>query len=321
MNIKKALIMFAVSVCWTVSAQATDWPRKSVTIVVPYSPGGSVDYSARYIAQRLTQVNKQSFVAVNKPGASGTIGTALAADSAPDGYTLLLNNTSYAMFPSMFASLPWDHANAFEPIGMVMQTQTVLIVGPNSPFRTLAELVDHGRKNPGKLNFGSAGIGSSTHLYGEMFQHTANFDAVHVPYKGASQVLLAVMSGQIDFAVLSGPTAIPQILGDKARALAITGTRRTPVIKQVPTFAEAGLPAFAVNNWFGLVAPKGTPKPIIDKLARQLTQILAEPGLQQQFAELGAEPGDLTTIKFKRFIEAETQRWTAAAKKAKIQPE
>ncbi len=300
---------------------AQSYPDRPVKIVVPYSAGGTVDYSARQIAQKLTEITKQSFFVENKTGASGTIATNYVAKAAPDGYTLLANDTTYAMLPSLFKTLPRNHVEDLEPIGIITQTPVVLVVPVASPFKTVGELIAYAKKNPGKLNFGSGGTGSSTHVTAEIFEEVADIDVSHAPYKGGGEALLAVLSGQVDFAITAAPTAIAQLNGGKIRALAVTGDKRLIALKDVPTFKEAGLPAYKVSNWFGLAAPKGTPKTIIDKLAADIKKSLSDPAMKDRFAAVGAEPGNLTPAEFKKFIQGETVVWGAAAKKAGLQPE
>lgn len=300
---------------------AQSYPDRPVKIIVPYSAGGTADFSARQIAQKLTEQTKQSFFVENKVGASGTIATNYVAKSAPDGYTLLANDTTYAMLPSLFKTLPWDHANDLEPIAVITQTPVVLVVPENSPFKSLSSLIAFAKVNPGKLNYGSGGAGSSTHLSAEIFKQVAQIDASHVPYKGAGEAMLAVLSGQVDFIITAAPTAIPQLQGGKIKALAITGSKRLSAISSVPTFKEAGLPGYVVSNWFGLAAPKGTPTAIINKLAAEVKKGLADPDLKERLAKLGAEPGTVTPAEFKKFIQKETLAWGAAAKQAGLTAE
>ena len=257
----------------------------------------------------------------NKVGASGTIATNYVAKAAPDGYTLLANDTTYAMLPSLFKTLPWDHANDLEPIAIITQTPVVLVVPESSPFKTLTSLIACAKVNPGKLNFGSGGAGSSTHLSAEIFEEVAQIKSSHVPYKGAGEAMLAVLSGQVDYVITAAPTAIPQLQGGKIRALAITGPKRLAAISNVPTFKEAGLPAYVVSNWFGLAAPKGTPTAIINKLSAEVKKGLADPELKERLAKLGAEPGNVSPAEFKKFIQKETAAWGAAAKQAGLTAE
>jgi len=320
---KKLMINLFGSACLLISGLsiAQTYPDRPVKIIVPYSAGGTADFSARQIAQKLTEQTKQSFFVENKVGASGTIATNYVAKAAPDGYTLLANDTTYAMLPSLFKSLPWDHANDLEPIAIITQTPVVLVVPENSPFKSLTSLIAYAKVNPGKLNYGSGGPGSSTHLSAEIFKQVAQIDASHVPYKGAGEAMLAVLSGQVDFVITAAPTAIPQLQGGKIRALAITGEKRLSTISAVPTFKEAGLPTYVVSNWFGLAAPKATPTPIINKLAAEVKKGLADPELRERLVKLGAEPGGVTPAEFKKFIQKETIAWGAAAKQAGLNAE
>jgi tripartite-type tricarboxylate transporter receptor subunit TctC len=322
MNKQLAISFFAfIGLMFLSNAKAQTYPDRPVKIIVPYSAGGTADFSARQIAQKLTEQTKQSFFVENKLGASGTIATNYVAKSTPDGYTLLANDTTYAMLPSLFKTLPWDHANDLEPIAIITQTPVVLVVPESSPFKTLTSLIAYAKVNPGKLNFGSGGAGSSTHLSAEIFEQVAQIEASHVPYKGAGEAMLAVLSGQVDFIITAAPTAIPQLQGGKIRALAITGDKRLGAISTVPTFKEAGLPAYVVSNWFGIAAPKGTPTPIINKLAAEIKKGLADPELRERFAKLGAEPGNVSPAEFKKFIQKETVAWGAAAKQAGLTAE
>lgn len=303
-----------------VQAQAA-WPEKPVRIVVPYAPGGTTDYAARQIAQKLTEQTRQSFFVENKAGASGTIGTDLVAKAAPDGTTLLTNDTTYAMLPSLFARLPWDHANGLVPVTTIAQTPVVLVVGANSPFKTLQELVAHAQKHPAQLNFGSGGAGSSTHLAAELFKREGKVFITHIPYKGAGDAMLGVMSGQVDLLITASPTAIPQVKGGKVRALAVTGDRRLAGLPDVPTFREAGLPSYTVTNWFGLAAPKGTPPEVVARLQAEVKKALVDPALRERFAQQGAQPGGMSPADFASFIRQETQIWGAVARIAGVKPE
>lgn len=297
------------------------WPEKPVRIVVPYAPGGTTDYAARQIAQKLTEQTHQSFFVENKAGASGTIGTDLVAKSVPDGTTLLTNDTTYAMLPSLFARLPWDHANGLVPVTTIAQTPVVLVVGANSPFKTLQELVAHAQKHPAQLNFGSGGAGSSTHLAAELFKREGKVFITHIPYKGAGDAMLGVMSGQVDLLITASPTAIPQVKGGKVRALAVTGDKRLAGLPDVPTFREAGLPSYTVTNWFGLAAPKGTPPEVVARLQGEVKKALADPALRERFAQQGALPGGMAPADFASFIRQETQIWGAVARIAGVKPE
>jgi tripartite-type tricarboxylate transporter receptor subunit TctC len=320
-NLRNIAIAASLGLAQLLATAQSTWPDKPVRIVVPYAPGGTTDYAARQIAQKLTEQTRQSFYVENKTGASGTIGTDLVAKAAPDGYTLLTNDTTYAMLPSLFAKLPWDHASGLVPVTTIAQTPVVLVVGNASPFKTLAELVAYAQKNPGKLNFGSGGPGSSTHLSAELLKKEGKLFITHIPYKGAGEAMLGVVSGQVDLLVTASPTAIPQIKGGKLRALAITGDKRLASLPDVPTFKEAGLRGYTVTNWFGLAAPKGTPPAIVDKLQAEIKKALADPALRERFAQQGAQPGGMSPADFAAFIKQETVIWGGVAKLASVKPE
>ena len=302
------------------TAQAQDWPDRPVRIVVPYAAGGTTDFSARLIAQKLSDQTGKSFFVENKAGGSGTIGTQQVARSAPDGATFLANDTAYAMLPALFAKLPWDHAQDLIPVTTLVQTPVVLVVPANSPFKDLPALRAYAKANPGKLNFGSGGAGSSTHLQAVLFNKEAGLDMTHVPYKGAGEAMMGLVSGQVDVLITAAPTAVPQVGGQRARALAVTGARRLPALDGVPTFAEAGLPQFEVLNWFGLAAPKGTRPEVVQALAAQVRRALDDPALKARLAEQGAEPGGMPPAEFAARIKRETATWLETASSAGITP-
>ena len=300
---------------------AQGWPDKPVKLIVPYAPGGTTDFSARMVADRLTQQTGKSFFVENKTGASGTIGTSLVAKSAPDGSTFLVNDTTYAMLPSLFAKLPWDHANDLIPVTTLSVTPVVLVVAANSPFKTAQELVDYARKNPGKLNFGSGGTGSSTHLSAEVFKKEGKLFITHIPYKGAGDAMIGLLGNQVDLLITAAPTAVPQVQGGKVRALAITGDKQLPALPGVPTFKEVGLPGYKVSNWFGLAAPKGTPKDIVERMQAEVAKAMGDAKLLEKFNAMGARPGGLPSAEFGSFLKSEIQMWSEVSKSAGVKPE
>lgn len=318
-------LRFLVTACVLLAAPALStaqtWPDKSVRLVVPYAPGGTTDFSARLVAEALTQQTGKSFFVENKAGASGTIGTSQVAKSAPDGGTFLVNDTTYAMLPSLFAKLPWDHANDLVPVTTLAVTPVVLVVAANSPFKTAQELLDFARKNPGKLNFGSGGNGSSTHLSAEVLKKEGKLFITHIPYKGAGDAMVALMGNQVDIVITAAPTAVPQVQGGRVRALAITGDKPLPSLPNVPTFNEVGLPGYTVTNWFGLAAPKGTPKDVVERLQTEVKKALANPKVAERLAAMGARPGGLSSAEFASFVQRETRLWTEVSKAAGVRPD
>lgn len=312
----------AISMCSVACLSlAQGWPDKPVKFVVPYAPGGTTDFSARMVADRLTQQTGKSFFVENKTGASGTIGTTMVVKSAPDGTTFLINDTTYAMLPSLFAKLPWDHANDLIPVTTLSVTPVVLVVGANSPFKTAKELIDYARSNPGKLNFGSGGTGSSTHLSAEVFKKEGNLFMTHIPYKGAGDAMVALLGNQVDLLITAAPTAVPQVQGGKVRALAVTGDKPLPALPGVPTFKDVGLPGYKVTNWFGIAAPKGTPKDIIDRLQSEVAKAMSDAKLVEKFGTMGARPGGIPSAEFGNFVKSEVKMWSDVSKTAGVKPE
>ena len=302
-------------------ALSQGWPDKPVKLVVPYAPGGTTDFSARMVAERLSQQTGKSFFVENRAGASGTIGTAAVTKSAPDGTTFLVNDTTYGMLPSLFAKLPWDHANDLIPVTTLSVTPVVLVVAANSPFKTAKELMDFARQNPGKLNFGSGGNGSSTHLSAEVFKKEGRLFITHIPYRGAGDAMTGLLGNQVDLLITAAPTAVPQVQGGKARALAVTGEKPVPALPGVPTFKEVGLPGFKVTNWFGLAAPKGTPKGIIDRMQSEVAKAMSDAKLLERFNAMGARPGGIPSAEFDSFMKSELKMWSEISKSAGVKPE
>lgn len=310
----------ALLACSQAGAQPA-WPGKPVRLVVPYAAGGTTDYAGRQLAQKLTELLGQSFFVENKAGGSGTIGTQMVARSTPDGTTFLVNDTAYTMLPVLFARLPWEHASDLLPVTTLLQTPVILVVPGASRFKTLQDFLAHARQQPGKLNFGSGGTGSSAHLQAELFNKEAGISLTHVPYKGAGEAMLGLMAEHVDMLISATPTAMPQVRSGKVRALAVTGSARLQALPDVPTFAEAGVKGYGVMNWFGLAAPKGTPPQIVDRMQKSVAQALADPALRARLADQGAQPGGMESAEFAKLIRSETQQWTQAARLAGIQPQ
>jgi tripartite-type tricarboxylate transporter receptor subunit TctC len=302
----------AALICGSALAQDT-YPSRPVRIVVAYPPGGAVDTIARKIAQKLSEQMGQQFVVENKPGASGTIGAREVARAEPDGQTLLAIDNSYAMLPYVFAKLPWDHATDLVPITVSAFSPIMVVVGDGSQFKDLGGLLEYARQNPEKLTYATGGNGSATHFAAEAFQQAAGIKLYHVPYKGAGDAVVGVMSGDVDLITASPPSVMGNIRGGQMRALAISGAERVPALPDVPTFAEAGLPQYSVLNWSGLAAPKGTPPEVIEKLQAGVAKALTEPDVQEFLISQGAEPGGMAAEAFAQLMKEETVRWRDVA--------
>ncbi len=321
-NILSIIVLQASSLLMPAVSQAQPtWPTQPVKIVVPWATGGTVDMGARVIGQKIAEQTGQPVVVENKPGASSTIGFSQVLKASPDGYTLIAFESSYAILPSLFKKLSWDHSEDLAVVGAVFQTPMVLVVPEKSPFKTVQELVEFGRLNPGKLNFGSGGVGSSPHLSGELLQKEAGIKLTHIPYKGGGEALSAVLAGNVDLLITATPTAIGHVQGGRVRALAVTGTQRSGAFPAVPTLKEAGLANYVVMNWYGLGAPKNTPPQILNQIYQLTVRALSDPGIQSRFAQQGVEPLNMNASEFSTFIKAETIRWTAISQAAGLTPE
>jgi tripartite-type tricarboxylate transporter receptor subunit TctC len=296
-----------------------DYPNRPVRIIVPFAPGGSTDVVARILADRLGAELKQNFIVENKPGAGGNIGADAVAKASPDGYMLLMGTTGVlAINKYLYKNMPFDPDRDLAPVSYTSLITNILVVNPQVPARTVAELLALARSDPGKLTFASSGAGSSTHLSAELFKSMAGVDILHVPYKGSSQALTDVMAGQVTMLFDNAPSSIAFIEQGRLRALAVTSTRRLPNLPDVPTLDEAGVKGYESLSWSGIVAPAATPRRIIDKLNAAIEKILRDPDVRQRFAGLGVEPVGGPPEAFSRHIRAEAEKWGRVVKTANI---
>ena len=303
---KFVLAAMLVAVAAPVLAQ---YPNKPVRIIVPYPPGGTSDILARIAAARLTESMGQPFPVENRPGASGTIGSQAVAKSAPDGYTLVLGTISSHGIVSAVAQTPYDPVKDFAAITVIGSTPNVITVHPDLPAKNFGELLKLAREKPGKLNFGSTSPGGSPHMSAELLKMMAKVDIVHVPYKGAGPMLIDLIGGQIQIGFDNLPSSMAHIKSGKVRALAVTTAKRWPGTPDVPTVAESGVAGYEVSGWFGLLAPAGTPKPVIDSLHKAIATMLKLPDVQKQMLELGAEPGGNSPDAFAKQVAGEVDKW------------
>lgn len=302
-------------------AFAQSFPTKPMTIVVPASPGGAIDLAARLIGQKFTEAWGQPVVIENKTGATGVIGTDFVAKAAPDGHVLALVASSHAINPSMFKKLPFDTVKSFEPVVQTHTVPLVLVVAPDSPFKTMQDVIAFGKKNPGQLSFASSGNGGAPHFSGELFQSMAGLQMQHIPYKGSTLAHPDLMSGRVSIMFDTPAATSAQIKGGKLRALAVTTRERLPALPDVPTVAQSGLPGYETSTWGGLLAPAGTPKATVHKLAAETTRILALPDVRERMLAAGVEPVGGTPEQFANFIASEMVKWGKVAKAAGIEPE
>lgn len=291
-----------------------EFPDRALKIIVPYPPGGTTDLLARVLAPRLAERLSQSVIVENRAGAGGTIGAKIVAKAPPDGYTLVFGTiASHGILPVLMQPAPYDALKDFAPVSLVASTPNVLIANPAAPFRTLAEMLAMARLKPGSVNFGSTSLGGSPHMSGELLKTLAKVDLLHVPYKGGGPMLIDLMGGQIQTGFDNLPSSINHIRSGKVHALAVTTAKRWPGAPEIPTMAEAGVPGYESSAWFGLLAPAGTPQPVVDLLQRQIASILATPELKKIFIEQGAEPVGSQPGEFASLIATELQKWAKVA--------
>ena len=291
-------------------AAAQPYPGKPVRVIVAFTAGGTTDILARSIGQQLTERLKQPFVVDNRPGAGGNIGTEMAVRAAPDGYTLIVDSVGpIAVNPTLYRSLPYNPLTDLVPIVQIAEVPNVLIVHPSLNIRDLDEFIAYAKANPGKLNYASTGVGTSSHLSGVILGQRAGFEAVHVPYKGADAVK-DVVAGRVQFMFATIPSVISQIQAGSVRALAVSSAKRSRSLPDLPTIAERGYPGFEAGSWFGFFAPKGTPEAIVLLLNKAVNESIAVAAIEQQMVREGADPVGGTPAQFQQFIARETGKWS-----------
>ena len=301
-----------VSLLFSLSAAAQGFPSKPVRIVVPFPPGGGADALARLMAPKLAAIWKEQPIVENKPGASGHIGADFVAQSAADGYTLLMSST---------ASLTEKNVHQFTPVTLVSASPYVVTANPKVQASNVRELIALARSNPGKLTFGSSGTGAASHLSAELFKSMAGVDLLHVPYKGTGQAVTDLLAGQIDLLFGPAQAVMQHVKAGKLKALATTGARRSATLPELPTVAESGLPGYEAVGWFGLLAPAATPKAVVEKLSADANRVLADAEVRARMNALGAEPSGDTPEEFARFIREDQAKWGKLMREKGINPE
>ena len=295
-------------------AQPADYPSRAVRVIVAFTAGGTTDILARAVGQKLTERFKQPFVIDNKPGAGGNLGTELAARAAPDGYTLIVNSVGpMAVNPTLYKKLNINPLIDLVPVVQIAEVPNVLLVHPSVPARTLADLVAHARSKPGELNYSSTGIGTSSHLSGYMLGRRAEFEATHVPYRGAD-ALNDLIAGRVQFMFATIPSVIQHIQSGKLRPIAVSSARRSRSMPEIPSVAESGYPGFEAGSWFGFFAPRGTPEAVILMLNKAVNEAL--PSLESQMVREGADPVGGTPEQFGQFVQAEFEKWRAIVRES-----
>jgi tripartite-type tricarboxylate transporter receptor subunit TctC len=296
------------------------YPARPLKLIVPFPPGGSTDILARALGQKLSEGLSQPVVIDNRPGAGGSIGSEAAAKAAPDGYTIMMGHLgTLAVNAAIYKKLPYDPVKSFAPVSLMAIVPSVLVVNPSLPVTSAAELIDYAKKNPGKLAYGSAGSGSTSHLTTEYFKLATGTDILHVPYKGIGPMLTDLISGQLSMGINGAPAVMPHVNSGRLRALAVTGSKRLPSLPQIPTLDESGVKGFDASGWYGIVAPAGTPRDIVMKLNAEMRRIMQTPELRARLDSEGAIPAAGSPEEFAAFIASEIARWGAVLKRAGIE--
>jgi tripartite-type tricarboxylate transporter receptor subunit TctC len=305
----------ALFVWFALGASAQNYPERAIRLVVPFPAAGTTDILAREVAQQLTGALGQTVVVDNRPGAAGNIGSDLVAKSAPDGYTLLMGTVgTHAINPSLYSKMPYDHVKDFVPVVLVAGVPNVLVVNPALPVNSVADLIKLAKDKPGQINFASSGSGTSIHLSGELFKTMAGVDMIHVPYKGSAAALTDLIGGQVQIMFDNLPSALPQIKAGRLRPIAVTSLKRAAVLPDIPTINESGLPGFEASSWFGVLAPAGTPAPIVLRINAEVNQWLQSADAREKLLSQGAEAAGGSPAQFANHIRAETEKWAKVVK-------
>jgi len=309
----------AAGVLLGTSALAQAWPAKPVRIINPFPAGGGVDAFARPLAVKLSIATGQQFLVENQGGAGGTVGATNASRAAPDGYTFFAGAVHHTIAETLYRKLPYNLERDFIPVTVLSYVPNVVVFHPKYKFKTIKEVIEFAKANPGKLNFGSAGNGTSHHLAAELFKTMTGTNLTHVPYKGAGPMMQDLLAGQVDLAFDGMGTSAQQIKAGRLRPIAVTTTKRSPLIPEIPTMEEAGVHGYEVTTWYALWAIKGTPKPMVDRMYQETVKVLAQPDIKEIWAAQGAEAGGQKPEEFAAFIHGEIAKWAKVVKDAGAQ--
>jgi tripartite-type tricarboxylate transporter receptor subunit TctC len=315
-----SLLLAGALGCGAPGALAQSYPSATVRLIAASAPGGTSDILARLLAQKLTEELKQQFLVDNRAGASGIIGTGFVAKAPPDGHTLLLIQPSLTINPSMFVKLPYDARRDLAPVSIVVDVPQIITVHPSVPAKTVPQLIALAKKQPGQIPIGSPGVGTHPHLTSELFQQQAGIQFEQVVYKGVAPAFTALVSGEVAVVLSALPSAMPHIKSGRIRPLGVTAAKRIPSLPDVPTIAETALPGFESSQWFGVLAPAGTPRPIIDTLHQAITRATQDPQLREKLAGMGMILVNSTPEQFEKVIREETESWAKVIKAAGIKP-
>ncbi|MGC2520321.1 MAG: tripartite tricarboxylate transporter substrate binding protein [Burkholderiales bacterium] len=304
-----------------IQAFAQGYPNKPVRVIITFPPGSATDIVGRVVTQKLSELWGQPVLAENRGGAGGSIGTAVVAKAAPDGYMLLINSSAHAVNPAIYAKLPYDTLKDFVDIAPLAGQPNVLVDNPGSSIKSVAELIAQAKANPGKINFASAGVGSGTHLNLEKFKLATGIDVTHIPYKGTQEVVTDLLGGRVDYYFAPISAVMSHIRDGKLRPLAVSSAQRSSQLPEVPTVAEAGVPGFEFTLWFGLWGPAGLPADIVDRISKDVHRALASADVRERLAKLGNDPMSMTPAEFSRFVRREIDDYAKVIKAAGIKPQ
>ncbi len=294
---------------------AETYPAKPVRIIVPFSPAGFIDFTARFIAGPLSAALGQPVIVENRAGAGGTIGTEFVARANPDGYTLVIGSVgTHAVNQALYPNLSYNVLRDFQPVARLSEAPSILAVHPSLPVHSVKDLIELARTKPGQINYGSAGAGTSTHLAAVLLEHLARIKFVHVAYKGGGPMIIAVLSGEVPVTFGTAASVSPHIKSGKLRGLAVTGSQRAATLPDLPTIAESGLPEYAMDNWLGIFAPAGTPRAVVEKLSNEAVRIVRLPEVVKGFRARGAESSPLGSDEFAAFVKTELEKWAKVVK-------
>jgi len=312
----------SAALAWSSAARAQQaYPAKPIRLILPFPPGGSTDIVARLIGQKLTESWGQPVLIENRPGAGGNIAAETAARAAPDGYTLFQVNVANAIGATLYPKLSYDLITSFAPVIQLATTPYVLLAHPTVPAKNTAELIALAKARPGQLNYASAGGGSATHLSGELLKSMAGVNIVHVPYKGTGPAVTALLSGEVDLYFATVPAALPLVEAKKLRALGVTSARRSPLMRDVPAIAEAGLKGYETSTWHGVLAPAATPADVVVKLNAEIARTLAQPAVKERLVGQGLDPVGGTPEQFGAYLKTEISKWAVVVKASGARPE
>lgn len=312
-----SVALTATMIAHDVAAQGS-YPTRPIRLIVPSAAGGGTDFTARSIAQKLTETLGQTVIVDNRAGAAGNIGVEIAAKAAPDGYTLVMPITSFPINPHLYTKLPFDTVKDFAPVVLASTAPLLLVINPSVPAKSVNELIALARARPGQLNYANSGNGTTAHLAGELLKKMASVDLVSVPYKGGGPAVLDLIAGRVQVYFSTIPAALTQVQAGKLRSLAVTTAQRVPTLPDLPTVSESGLPGFDVVGWFGIFAPTGTPRAVIARLNKDINDALRQSDVQQRFSAQGLIPGGGTPEALGAFLKAEIAKWGTLIKEARI---